>query len=280
MRLSTRLALACSVAALAAPMSAFAKTVLIIDNNNPVMGNPVVSDHSLVLGGHQAAAGNTVTYSGLVLPTLTNFDQIWDIRTNVAISDPLQADYLSFLQTGGNLLLIGENFISKARNDSILDQLTLVGAGKVHMGDIGDFDETIIAPFDGPFALSSIIFHGAGGFYEFGHGKPISEPKNMNIQAGPLSVGLAFEPGTLDNAPLGRLVVFMDSGLFNPEDSPFGGSVGAGYLTRNIIHYLGDEPTPPPGTRDGVPEPSAWAMMLVGFGAIGAALRRRRVVTA
>ena len=30
----------------------------------------------------------------------------------------------------------------------------------------------------------------------------------------------------------------------------------------------------------GVPEPAAWAMMLVGFGGLGAVLRRRRAMTA
>jgi hypothetical protein len=30
----------------------------------------------------------------------------------------------------------------------------------------------------------------------------------------------------------------------------------------------------------GVPEPATWAMMLVGFGAAGAALRRRRIAVA
>jgi hypothetical protein len=34
--------------------------------------------------------------------------------------------------------------------------------------------------------------------------------------------------------------------------------------------------TQPPGIGTGVPEPSTWAMMLIGFGSIGYAMRRRR----
>jgi hypothetical protein len=34
--------------------------------------------------------------------------------------------------------------------------------------------------------------------------------------------------------------------------------------------------TPPPSVPAAVPEPSTWAMMLVGFGAVGFAMRRRR----
>ena len=35
-----------------------------------------------------------------------------------------------------------------------------------------------------------------------------------------------------------------------------------------------------PGVTGAVPEPATWAMMLIGFGAIGVSLRRRRKVTA
>ncbi|MBX3483692.1 PEPxxWA-CTERM sorting domain-containing protein [Phenylobacterium sp.] len=44
------------------------------------------------------------------------------------------------------------------------------------------------------------------------------------------------------------------------------------------ITYDGVRDTPPPGP--GVPEPATWAMMIVGFGAAGAMLRRRRTIPA
>jgi hypothetical protein len=269
------LSLALALSAL--PLAVQAKTVLIIDNNNPVMGQPVVSQDSLFLGGLQNQAGNTVTYSGLLLPPISGFDQVWDLRATVAISTGLQSEYLSFLQNGGNLALIGENFIFKQRDDSIVDFVALAGGGAVDHGGLGDFKETVLAPFDGPFPVHTVTFHGADAFFDFGHGKGITEPEDMGLQKGPLSVGLAFDPGTLDNALAGRLVVFLDSGIFTPEDDPNYGSPGTEALTRNLIHYLGDEPPPPPSTHGGVPEPAAWALMLFGFGAVGASLRRRRV---
>lgn len=270
-------ALCLAFAALVLPCAAQAKSVLIIDNNNPVMGMPVVSADSLFLGALQVQAGNTVAYSGLVLQPLSGFDQIWDLRSMVAISAGLQGQYLSFLQSGGNLALIGENSIFKKRDDSIVDFVALAGGGALDHGGLGDFKQTVLAPFDGPSPVHTVTFHGADAFFDFGHGKGITEPENMILQKGPLSVGLAFDPGTLDNAPAGRLVVFLDSSIFTAESDPNFGSPGTEALTRNLIHYLGDEPAPLPGTRGGVPEPAAWALMLLGFGAVGATLRRRRI---
>ena len=249
--------------------SAAAKSVLIIDTNKPVMGNPVVTARSLVLGGIQAASGNTVTYSGLLLPAFSNFDQIWDIRSSTPITAPLQSEYLSFLQTGGALALIGENFIFADRADTIVDFVALAGGGKVTTTGPGD-TQTVLAPFDAPSPVSTITFHSAGGFFKIGHGKGITQTSSGYG-------GAAFDQGTLDKAQFGKLAVFMDSGLFNPENDQFSGSLGAQSLTRNIVHYLGDEPNPLPGPRGGVPEPGTWGLMLVGFASIGAVVRRRRL---
>ena len=274
-RVRRLLSLCLALAILALPYAAQAKKVLIIDTNNPVMGSPVVTGGSLLLGSYQTDAGNTVTYSGLVLPKLTDFDQIWDMRSRVGISDGLQSDYLAFLQGGGSLAVIGEleAYVNPpVRTNSILALIDLVGAGKVTTtGPAGA--QNVLAPFDGPFPVSAIQIDGdAGGFYDIGHGKGITQ---NSFGYG----GAAFEPGTLDNAPLGRLVFFMSKHPFYPNDGVFPSS-GTEPLVRNIIHYLGDDPVrvvdPPPG-RGAVPEPATWSLMLLGMGAIGASLRLRRV---
>ena len=52
---------------------------------------------------------------------------------------------------------------------------------------------------------------------------------------------------------------------------------GAGYFVMdNASLSVGDAIGPPPG----IPEPSAWALMILGFGSAGAMLRRRRFATA
>lgn len=58
------------------------------------------------------------------------------------------------------------------------------------------------------------------------------------------------------------------NGCLGPDGSPSGGDETCNeYVYRLTYDYTPD---------GGVPEPSTWAMMLVGFGAIGATLRRRR----
>ena len=55
-----------------------------------------------------------------------------------------------------------------------------------------------------------------------------------------------------------------------------------GYVNIGDANVTGATPyTPPPvGPGPGVPEPATWGLMILGFGGIGAALRRRRTATA
>lgn len=75
------------------------------------------------------------------------------------------------------------------------------------------------------------------------------------------------------------LVFFADNVLGGGQGEWSSGSIAAlrlydGVLTAGEITALNDTPFVPPAS--GVPEPASWAMMLVGFGAIGGALRSRR----
>ena len=81
---------------------------------------------------------------------------------------------------------------------------------------------------------------------------------SASANAGPPNLG--YYPGTLD--------AYIDPSIFFSADldlSNYSLSVGG----------VGS-PLTAGGAAGGVPEPAAWALMLVGFGGIGAAIRRRR----
>lgn len=96
--------------------------------------------------------------------------------------------------------------------------------------------------------------------------------------------------GTIDGAAatfdlgFGSATYFFNFGLFN-------NSTGSSIFASGTSLYTGTESAPTlkqgtfsldPGyslTISAVPEPAAWAMLLTGFGAFGAVVRRRRNVT-
>jgi hypothetical protein len=95
-------------------------------------------------------------------------------------------------------------------------------------------------------------------------------PVNTNI-----IFGLSLQVGVLSDSPNGSAVTdFSHTFGFEVGQTPFilapGVTANAGdYIVNNVV-------VAPNASGPGVPEPSAWAMMLLGFGGLGAALRRRR----
>ena len=79
--------------------------------------------------------------------------------------------------------------------------------------------------------------------------------------------------GVDGNSPTGRLLADSAGNLFGTTLS--GGSQNLGTVFR--ISDAGFVTLPPTGA---IPEPGTWAMLIAGFGVVGASLRRRRVVAA
>jgi hypothetical protein len=116
----------------------------------------------------------------------------------------------------------------------------------------------------------------------------LSNPNNASLQATILGVPVAF---TTINAQSTGQTWFYASGV--------GQIVSAGFYETALVYNSNGSPakdividrvfaiftTDPadvviPPSPLGVPEPASWLMLLSGFGLVGAALRRRRVVTA
>ena len=99
-----------------------------------------------------------------------------------------------------------------------------------------------------------------------------------------ITLGANGVPGVTTQFQILALTGFTDLTSVTITDPMDGGTPDIGWLAFDNIVYTpfvatGDNPAPPPLPpipTGGVPEPSAWALMIVGFGGVGALLRRRR----
>jgi hypothetical protein len=147
-------------------------------------------------------------------------------------------------------------------------------------------------------------------------GGPVDDPETISSQAFDLAANsvlsfqvafLAFDTSdfddnvlvTLTNNDTGAVFTLFSDDIVhtgdNATDGPFSISqaFGAGnYTFTASVQNVGDDPTAPDEfdpmfssklavanvavTAGGVPEPTSWALMLVGFAGLGAALRARR----
>lgn len=127
----------------------------------------------------------------------------------------------------------------------------------------------------GSFTLSSLPFNYAGDTFSL-------------LLSFTLPTGTSPNPTTLTANLLGSVVVGSDGGITidfaNNLGNPlaFNSSAGMFYLTVNDISVFPNSPSQVLSGRivmAAVPEPATWAMMLLGFGGIGFAMRRRRQPT-
>lgn len=110
---------------------------------------------------------------------------------------------------------------------------------------------------------------------------------NNGLGVGPIFVGdLNFYTGPAGGGFGVNNPADMDFGLFSLEgDQLFSGTIEnptftpGTYTFTNDFYYGAVNATLTITALPGVPEPATWAMMLLGFGAIGAACRRRNEIS-
>ena len=147
---------------------------------------------------------------------ISEYDQIWDIRydNSSAISEEQTQQYLNFLQTGGNLFLIGENSVFGTRNNSILNLIELAGGGELNFA-LTNLTQQVLPPFTSPDPVSgNILYEAPGGVTSSGNGQFIT------IDERERGAGVTFFPGNLENAKAGELTTIFDINfLENVDDS-------------------------------------------------------------
>ena len=181
-------------------------SALIITNNN--RGNEIAFIETLL-----QKADITTTIVTQVPNTLTGFSQVVDIRVDntFALTDSDESLYLEFLQSGGNLLLVGENGNFSTRNNSILNFIKETGGGLLDFVEPA-FVQQVLAPFNSPNPISdgNVTYGGVatGGVTSAGTGQFVTVD---NANRGST---IYFDENDLPNALGGKLTVMFDTNFF------------------------------------------------------------------
>ncbi|MBT5048414.1 MAG: PEP-CTERM sorting domain-containing protein [Rhodospirillaceae bacterium] len=240
---------------------AFAGAILIINGSSGTSEPGTTSAITTNLNNLHVAAGNTVTIADLVPGSFAGFDQVWDVRfsNGLAITAPQQTQYLSYLQGGGGMFVMGENSGFATRNNSVLALIAAAGGGNLNFVSPLS-SQTVVAPFTGPNAIANVVYAAPGGVDSAGTGQFITVDGNGD------GTGVAFGVGDLANASTGALTTIFDVNFMAIAESQ--------NLTRNLINFVGEEVDPPMD----IAEPGTLAVF--GLGLVGLGFARRRKTAA
>ena len=249
---------AASMSALMVAAPAVAGNILIINGLTGTSEVGTTNSITTQLNTLHTAVGNVVTVVDTVPVSFAGYQQVWDIRfsNSGALAAGTITQYVSYLAGGGGMFVMGENSGFATRNSSVLSLISAAGGGSLTFTTPGDA-QNAFAPFTGPNALSTINYQAAGGVTTFGTGQWITANANGGT-------GVAFAVGSLSNASRGALTAIFDVNFMQGTSS-----AQEIALTKNLIGFVGAQVSP-------VPEPATWGMMLVGFGIVGGAMRRRQ----
>jgi PEP-CTERM motif len=244
-----------------------AQNILIINGTTGTSEAGTTANITANLTALHTAVGNTVTVSDGIPANFAAYSQVWDIRfsNNFALTGVQQTQYLTYLQSGGRVFMMGENNGFSTRNGTIFSLIAAAGGGNLGNGGSGTCpadNQTVNAPFTGPNAVSTINYACAGAFNGVGTGQWISN-------SGAIGAGVAWTIGTLANATAGSLTSILDVNFMEGNRT-----FEMQQLTKNLIGFV-NNPPPPQGV---VPEPSTYALMATGLVGLFAARRRRTAV--
>jgi hypothetical protein len=195
------------------------------------------------LASRQTAAGNTVTdiditstFNTHAPGDISNFEQVWDLGANKPLNATQEADYLTYLQGGGTLFLMGENVgFGATRNAELVTFIgTTLGAGSLTIGSPGADPETVDSDYQLAVSNNTVNFPLSGASTSIGTGECITSECSA----------VAWGVGTLANASLGTVITVLDVNFLqtsflanNSQATSIDGS-GTQDFTDNLIAYL------------------------------------------
>ncbi len=199
--------------------------------------------------GHNVTNGGSTTLSDY-----SSFDQVWDMRFEIAISSSDETAYLNYLNQGGNLLLLGEKNVSEfsARRNSMVNFISSAGGGSISLDSGGPIDEktTQAVTTEGQTVISnmsSIVVHNYGLITNPGNGFLVTQ---RNPGEGTVA---AWDFGDLTSGA--RLIAAMDSNILSNSGDGTPENNGE-ILVENFANFL---------SANAVPEPSSFFLFTIGL---------------
>ena len=251
---------------IASPQSASAMSIAIINGASGTSEADTTAAITSNLNSLVVAAGHTTTVLDGVPGILAGYGQVWDIRfdNNLSLTAAVQAQYLSYLQGGGGMFVMGENSSFMTRNNSVLSLVTATGGGSLSFITPAS-TQTVVSPFTGPNVIAdgNVTYSAPGGVTSAGTGQYIT------VDGSGYGTGVAFGVGDMSNASLGALTMIFDvnfmQATFDQPDSQD--------LLKNLITFVEEEVD---DDDDVIPEPMTMLAVFTGVCGLGGYIRKRR----
>lgn len=190
-----------TLAGLLGATTAQAGNVLIVNGASTTSFPSTTTPITSTLQSQLTSRGNTVTVSDGVATSLSGYDQVWDLRfSNTSpLSASDQSQYLSFMQGGGNLFVMGENGGFSTRNNSVLAFISEAGGGSITLRGVRSLDAQTFSTNGGIITYDWADVANSAGTGKF-----------MTTLPDGAGSAIAWETGDLTNAGSGALAVVFD----------------------------------------------------------------------
>lgn len=182
--------------------------------------------------------GHTVTV-GTGLTSYTSYDQVWDMRYNIALTTEETAVYNTYLSNGGRMYLTGEHTGFPDRNNSLINFVSSMGGGTISFNTATNFTGavTLNATYFSPLSFANAA---ASTFTSIGSG--FAATTSTTTMAG-------WDFNQLSGKSNARMLIGMDINFLETSRNP-----NAQQVVGALVSFLN-------ASGQAVPEPGTWVLL-------------------
>ena len=178
---------------------------------------PVIQARETTLGFEPSFC---TSFSALASLNLNEYAHVWDIGyATPYYTNPNNpaAQLTSYLQQGGAMFMLGENWYFQNRDNTIDTFIDAIGGGPAQYWPDASYYQLINATVQPEFLIAnnstSITFNAPNVFQTYGSGTAIAIASGV-----PYPTAVCWKTGSLSNAPQGAIVSVLDVNFFAGGD--------------------------------------------------------------